>query len=245
MENQVNVGDQNNQQIGQNPDNQPVPTSEKPKINYLVIGVVILFCFVIFGFGGYYLGKQSSNNSRGLEQGSNQPTPYTSPTTTVNSPTPENSIDPSATSDKTSTWNTYTNAQQGFSIKYPKKIAKYPDSWQYEEYDSASTDFSIGFGTPSSKSGGYIWGVRVYTNKDMEELIKQMGSQFADRKESRQNITVDGVPALLVTVTTNQYNDWISKEVYIKKGDKTYSIGNGAVELSEFDDFYNSFKFLK
>ena len=38
MENQVNVGDQNTQQIGQNPAIQPVQIPEKPKINYLVIG---------------------------------------------------------------------------------------------------------------------------------------------------------------------------------------------------------------
>jgi hypothetical protein len=79
----------------------------------------------------------------------------------------------------------------------------------------------------------------------MEDLIKQMGSQFTDRKESRQNITVDGVPAVLVTVTTNQYQDWVLKNVYVKKGTKVYSIGNGAISLSEFDDFYKSFRFLQ
>lgn len=244
MENQINVGDQNRQQVGQNPINQAVPTPEKPKVNYMVIGAIVLVCFVVFGFGGYYLGKQSSNNSRGLGKGLSQPTPYSSPTTIVNSPTPEISSEPTTRPDKTSTWNTYTSTQQGFSIKYPKKIDKYPETWQHEEYGTSSTEFAVGFGTPSSKSGGYIWGVWVYENKNMEDLIKQMGNQFADRKESRQNITVSGVPAVLVTVTTNQYNDWVSKNVYIKKGNKIYSIGNGAIELSEFDDFYKSFKFL-
>lgn len=244
MENQMNVGDKNTQPVGQNPINQPVLTSEKPKVSYVVVGTIVLVCFVAIGFCGYYLGKQSSNNSRSLEQGSNQFTPYSSPTTTVNSPTPEIFSEPTTRPDKTSTWNTYISTQQEFSIKYPKKINKYPETWQHEEYKTSSTEFTVGFGTPSSKSGGYIWGVWVYENKNMEDLIKQMGSQFADRKESRQNITVSGVPAVLVTVTTNQYNDWISKNVYIEKDNKIYSIGNGAIEISEFDDFYNSFKFL-
>jgi len=82
MEKQVNIGDQNAQQIGQNPINQLVPTLEKPKINYLVIGTVILVCFVIFGFGGYYLGTQKSNSSQ-----NNQP-PVFSPTSSVTTETP-------------------------------------------------------------------------------------------------------------------------------------------------------------
>ena len=51
------MGDQNTQQIDQGPVNQP--TTENSKTNYLIIGLVVFICFVIFGFGGYYLGKQS------------------------------------------------------------------------------------------------------------------------------------------------------------------------------------------
>lgn len=89
MENQVNVGDQNTQQIGQNPVNQPVITSEKPKTNYLLIGGVVLVSFVVFGFGGYYLGKQSNNTSTTLRNNNvpvveetNTPTQSNYPTTT-------------------------------------------------------------------------------------------------------------------------------------------------------------------
>ena len=56
------MDDQNIQQIGQNPLNQPVQIPEKPTVNYLTIGLVVIFvCFVIFGFGGYYLGTQTKN----------------------------------------------------------------------------------------------------------------------------------------------------------------------------------------
>lgn len=60
MENQINLGDQNAQQISQNPVSQTVQIPEKSRINYFVTGLIILVCFIIFGFGGYYLGKQSS-----------------------------------------------------------------------------------------------------------------------------------------------------------------------------------------
>jgi len=63
MENQTNVSDQNTQQIGQNPVSQPVQIPEKPRINYLIISLVVLICFVVFGVGGYYLGKQNQNKT--------------------------------------------------------------------------------------------------------------------------------------------------------------------------------------
>lgn len=54
MQNQINVGDQNNQQIGQNPVNQPATIEEKPKINYWMIStvalVVVLVVISIFTF---------------------------------------------------------------------------------------------------------------------------------------------------------------------------------------------------
>gem|GEM_PF-3298837 len=59
----MNVGNQNTQQIEQDPINQSVPTLERPKTNYLVMGIVVLVCFVVFGFGGYYLGKQSARGT--------------------------------------------------------------------------------------------------------------------------------------------------------------------------------------
>ena len=49
------------------------------RINYLMIGGVILACLVVFGFGGYYLGKQSSNRNSVSESNLTQtvsPTPF-------------------------------------------------------------------------------------------------------------------------------------------------------------------------
>ena len=61
------------------------------KVNYLIIGTVILVCFIVFGLGGYYLRKQ------------NQPSP--SPIT--------------AAVDRMDNWKIYTDTKSGFSLKYP------------------------------------------------------------------------------------------------------------------------------
>lgn len=217
--------------VNQSPKNKPL----------LIVGVAL--GFLLFGVGGYYLRANSNTDKT-----NNDLVASLAPTSTPNAIVPTESpplpsVAPTGISDVTVNWNTSTNSEYGFTIKYPKKIDKYPESWQHEEY--GTTDFGVGFGTPSSKSGGYIWGVSVYVNGDMEALIKQMGSQFSDRKESRQDITINGVPALLVTVTTNQYPGWVSKNVYIQRNGRVYIIGNGAIGLSEFDLFYNSFQFIQ
>lgn len=47
MENQINIGDQNNQQIDQNPIDQPTMVPEKPKVNFWMISTLILFVILI------------------------------------------------------------------------------------------------------------------------------------------------------------------------------------------------------
>lgn len=73
----MNTGNQSTQQIGQNLMSQPINNTVEKKINYLMISVIILVCFVIFGLGGYYLGKQSSNdnNVRNSQTKTNTSTP--------------------------------------------------------------------------------------------------------------------------------------------------------------------------
>jgi hypothetical protein len=131
-------------------------------------------------------------------------------------------------------WQTYQNSEFGFKINYPK-------SWVYQQFDN-----SIGFGTPESKPGGYMWGVSVYRSSDLEKVIADVGDQFEDRKESRKEVmTNKNVVGTMVIVTTKTYPDWISKSVYFKKDGQLFQIGNGAVDDDSFDDFYKSFEFTK
>lgn len=88
MENQISVGNKNSQQIGQSPVSQPVQIPEKLRIIYLTIGLVVLICFIIFGLGGYFLGRQSSKNFLDVEQRLIQTTSYPSPNKSINSSVP-------------------------------------------------------------------------------------------------------------------------------------------------------------
>ena len=68
MENQVNVGNQNTQQIDQNPVNQPIQIPEKPKVKYIILGLVIgLVILVLLFFLAYlFWGKSIFSNRRGV-----------------------------------------------------------------------------------------------------------------------------------------------------------------------------------
>jgi len=119
----MNTVNQNTQQIGQDPINQTAVVPDKPKTNYLLIGGVVLACFVIFGFGGYYLGTQSSVPQQTANERQNQASP--SPVSNIINPTVnENKITQSPIADCTST----------FSSKYIKLAFKYNSCiWKMSE----------------------------------------------------------------------------------------------------------------
>ena len=176
-----------------------------------------------------------------------KPAPQPQPTTTPQSTsTPTDlSSETQVKEDETANWKTYTNTKLNFSVKYPITTSKFNENWYYEE--SGIGQDVVRFGPPSSKSGGLVWGINAYdeSSSNLENLISISGNQFNDRKEARQDITINGIPAKLVTVTTGEIKDWIRKAVYIERLGKIYEIGNGAVDQPEFELFYKSFKFLK
>lgn len=133
MDNQVNPDDQNAQQIGQNPINQPVLAPEKSKTNYLLIGGVVLACFVVFGIGGYFLGKQSSMkpDNRIVEN-------FLSPT---NSPVVNQDISPTITSNS----NAYLG--NGFQVELTKGWSNLTNNCQQiniTKSDAIELELSIG-----------------------------------------------------------------------------------------------------
>lgn len=119
VENQINIGDQNNQQIGQN-SNQSMQITEKPKTNYLFLGVTILICFFAFGVGGYYLGSR-----RVFQKNKSPETSLTSVVTTETHSvtTPENGRNGN------SNLKTYKNVQYSITFDYPGRyvISTNPD----------------------------------------------------------------------------------------------------------------------
>jgi hypothetical protein len=174
-----------------------------------------------------------------------KPAPQPQPTTTTQTtsqPSPTSKVTPTASLDQTANWKIYTNTKLNFSVKYPTTTSKFNENWYYEEGGVGQV---VRFGTPSSKSGGLIWAINAYDKgySNLENLISIPGSQFKDRKEARQDITVDGIPAKLVTLTTKEFKDWIHKGIYFEKDGKIYEITNGSVDQPEFELFYKSFKF--
>lgn len=87
MENQINVGDKNSQQIGQNPISQPAQMPKIPKTNYWMISTLILV-FLLIGISIYVLTfRTQKSNINIVPTVTTQdtifpsPIPTTSPTT--------------------------------------------------------------------------------------------------------------------------------------------------------------------
>jgi len=141
-------------------------------------------------------------------------------------------------------WQTFTSKRGGFTIQYPLRLAVGPTKVD-ETWEAPGDNFDyVVFGPPSSREGGYIWGV-FFDKKatELEKIVADQGSQFLDREVKREDILVDGQSAVLVTAKTDSEPKWVSKVVYIPKGDKLYQITNGAIDAPEFETFYKSFRF--
>ena len=67
MENQINVGDQNTQQIGQNP-NQPEQIPGKPKINYWMISTVVPILIFLGAVSLYFFSTRQQSNQKTTNQ---------------------------------------------------------------------------------------------------------------------------------------------------------------------------------
>lgn len=63
MENQINIGNQNTQQFGQNTVSQPTQIPEKRKVNYWVISIIVLFILLLVVGVMFYLLKSQKNQS--------------------------------------------------------------------------------------------------------------------------------------------------------------------------------------
>jgi len=207
-----------------------IPKSKTKILLFLLIGLATMGGLVLIGIiYGIKIGKEQSPSS-----------PF--------SPTPSVYISP--VSDPASGWQTYKDSNGFFEVKYPKKLGFGGEEWVFEVDTDARNKTGVGnvyFGPPSTKSGGFVWGIYFSADVCLEDLINQVGSQFNDRKIVKNEINVSGKPALLVTVTTNEVENWISRSIYIKdsKFDNYYIIKNGAIDLSEFEYFYKSLRLVQ
>jgi len=68
MENQINVGDQNTQQIGQNLASQPAQIPEKPKKNYWMISTILLLVILVGGMVWFGINLKSKSKLSSNQQ---------------------------------------------------------------------------------------------------------------------------------------------------------------------------------
>lgn len=137
MENQINIDDQNNQQIGQGPINQSSTVQEKPKVSYWII-----FCGV---FGILFLGMVSVYvwNFKTIQKSTTAPQPSPIP----QAPKGETNCE---------TLKTYTNPRLELSLQLPSCFEVYepnPDygtsSWIYIQDPRLSEHLKIIFSISS------------------------------------------------------------------------------------------------
>lgn len=247
MENQINVSDQNFQQIGQTPVSQPVQIPEKPRVNYLTIGLVVLICFVIFGFGGYYFGKQTQNKTP--DGGNILPTPIvTSPPEKTVFPTNIPTTQSTATLPTLPTGWSYKSDACRVRLAIPPKEKPY-----YEGNDGRFWDFPRGASYPNllskllkgneeykqvatmhasaSEASGYISSavevscVRNTGSVDNQGMLSLLNSGI--QKYNSENNTERMEASKYTVQSTKEVNRWNKKVVDITASEYFSNSGAG------------------
>jgi len=217
MEEQVNIGDQNTQQSWQNPDNQPVQIQEKPKVNYLVIGITILLCLIVFGFGGYFLGKRITGDSRNLGGGLNQPTPDSSPTTQTQ-PSPTQSATYTSPSPANLIWKTE-------SVQIKKETAV-----------SGSENINLFIQMPSD------WALKTVSKaSNPNNLIKNCADYVVTNADSTVKLTISPV----CTGWSAEYSSWPQSAIIIKEEKNVGIDEHTAYTVRYLDNATSQYKYVE
>ncbi len=232
-----------------NPVPDPVLTSKqvevvetKPKSSP-VLPVLLIILVLLLAASTAFLYYQNMQLKNMLASYQTQP---------VVSPTPITYQSPVPTTDPTTNWKTYINTKFGFSIKYP-------DGWRVvDSLDNPGPMNSVSFG-PKQIGEDTLWGVVFYKKPDysLDKIINDIGTQFSDRKQTKEAITVGGISATKVVTTTQQYVDWYHVMIIYENSEGFFAVNNGAIKDrnlpfnrgvpvgTTFEQFYSSFKFTK
>ena len=145
-----------------------------------------------------------------------------------------NSMKPTERSDAVdiSRWQAFRDQERGYEIKYPH-------DWRVQVFDGW-----VGF-SPRELREDVRWAIRTYSSQDqtIEEVIAEIGQQFGShRTETRQQVNINGLPALEVVVTTSKIPDWHAVSIILDYEGTVLQISNGAVRDDRFEAFYTSFK---
>lgn len=177
MENQTNMGDQNTQQIGQNPISQSTQIPEKPKINYWIVSTIVLVILLVLAAtgGSYYIYKISRSNITSR---------------------------PTATAPSEITLTTTMTAQK-FSDETHIQF-EYPSSWKVGKFEHFPEMFTLqpaeNF-VPESQSNSILISIsnhclntQCLTVFNLDDMVKNMGAKIISQARAKN---VDGYKVTL------------------------------------------------
>lgn len=140
--------------------NQPESALQtKPKTNYTG-SILILFAFILFITGAYFLGKQSVKRPE---------TPVAIPTETQVSTLPTSTVVPTIVTDLTTNWKTYESKQYGFSFKYPVDLKLSSDPPAPDNYTIKNSTTFIAFNIQST-----CLNTQCLTIQSLDEIANNM-----------------------------------------------------------------------
>lgn len=131
---------------------------------------------------------------------------------------------------------TFISRDSTFSVSYPA-------GWRAVEIGENGTIFA-----PLVMAEGYQWSILAYDKQKnpLEKLVATMGDGLgAARQEEREILTINGMEALKVKITSREDKEWHYTAVYVNAGNIVYQMANPTVPDRKFEDFYRSFKILK
>lgn len=170
-------------------------------------------------------------------------------------------------SNKIAGWELYANLDHGYSIQYP---GDWKVSEVITEIDPITKTSPSGMvfadfqekGQPKEGVTGLgekvmvenwdtRWAIYPYSSRnplqetDVEILVANIGKEFEDRKEERENVSVAGRTGLKVVVTSFSNPSMLEEVVIVENRDTVYVIQNlDATESNDkFNRFYESFRF--
>jgi hypothetical protein len=219
MENQVNIGDKNAQQIGQNPINQSVQIPKKSKVNYWVVSTIFLTVVVLLG--GLYTSKLVGEVSLKERQ-----TPDTiTPTQTIQ-PSPTEKPLPASPAVNDQQLKTYDG--KFISFRYPSNLY----IWSYGrgvslDYFQINSISQADEQNPDKVIIAFDIQIPGYTEgqtlEEQKKRIESFQNQYPDTKYVIAEQKIDGIDVLVYERTIANSPSY-EKTVWVRKNNVKYII---------------------
>ncbi len=214
---------------------QKLPDKQKK----IILWVIVIILALILGFFWF---KSAINKLEKLGENVSQ-----IKLPEIQTPIAEN---PSAQTDETADWKTYTNDEYGFEIKYP-------NSWYFKEVEKGIVDGGIYFSPypPDEKdeTGGIAFtseALNISANNLAEkssllEYVKNYLNLSVATKFEIENIKVDGADGIKVRITCDGVGCG-NPHWFVMKEEKVYIFNSGLSDkIDVFEKIISTFKFTK